>query len=148
MGGLSRRALVVGGAATVGVGAVGWWATTRGPGGPMHGYGDCGPRLTPEHVKAGIDLCATYLVAAQRPEGDFVYEVDWRTGKETVDSASTVRQAGTSWGLAEHAGRTGDEIARRATDRALGYWLGATQDVADGIVYRPPRTRRGASSLG
>ncbi|MCB9689543.1 MAG: hypothetical protein H6735_31185 [Alphaproteobacteria bacterium] len=141
---MSRRAVVAGAVTALGVGAIGWWTTSRGPSGPMHGYGDCGPRLTPEHVKAGIDLCAAYMVAAQRPGGDFVYEVDWRTGKETVDSASTVRQAGTSWGMAEHAARTGDEVARRATDRALGYWLEVTQDVADGVIYRPPRTNRGA----
>jgi hypothetical protein len=80
-----------------------------------------GPRLTRADLDAGIDLCGRYLLAAQRPGGDFVYEVDWTTGRESADD-NPVRQAGATWGVALLYRETHDPAHGDAFGRAWGQW--------------------------
>jgi D-alanine-D-alanine ligase-like ATP-grasp enzyme len=81
----------------------------------------CGPRLTRADLDAGIELCGHYLLAAQRPDGDFVYEIDWTTGIESYDD-NAVRQAGATWGMALLYRETCDPVHRAALDRSLARW--------------------------
>ncbi len=147
MGRLSRRDLLVGASAVVGLsGSVAGLASCGGGASSdraLLGLGDCGPRLAPEHVKAGIELGARYLVRCQRPAGDFEYEVDWRTGKTSQES-SPVRQAGATWGVASHAAETGDPAATAAADKAIGFWLDRARSVPDGVIFDYPKPRTGA----
>ncbi len=109
MGGLSRRQFV-GGAALALAGCGG-----RG----------CGPRcggLTAEDVDRGIALAADYMVRSITTWNDFVYEVHWQTNAGHVDP-NGVRQAGATWGLLDHAARSGDAAMLTAADRPFGRWL-------------------------
>ncbi|MEQ1503188.1 MAG: hypothetical protein ABMB14_13205 [Myxococcota bacterium] len=117
----SRRSLLVGlgavglgGAGAAGLG-YGWWSRAERW---------CGPPLEPADLDAAIDLGARYLVAAQRPAGDFVYEVDWTTGRESK-SDEPIRQAGATWGLATLVA-AGHADVLPALDRSLGYWAERT----------------------
>src|SRR3954447_5152335 len=83
--------------------------------------GSWGPRLTRADLDVGIELSGRYLLAAQRPGGDFVYEVDWTTGRESADD-NAVRQAGATWGMALLYRETHDPAHGAAVDRACGQW--------------------------
>lgn len=126
----SRRAVVAGAAAVVGLGLAGAGAVAV-----RRSSGGCGPRLTRADLDAGIALAGRYLVAAQRPAGDFVYEVDWRTGVEGP-GANLVRQAGATWGLALLQLDGGDGVAgvAGAVDRSLGYWMSRVAS-RDGLAW-------------
>jgi D-alanine-D-alanine ligase-like ATP-grasp enzyme len=87
----------------------------------ISGSKPCGPRLTRAELDVGIDLGGRYLLAAQGPDGDFVYEVDWRTGEESSDN-NAVRQAGATWGMALLYRETRDPAHRVALDRSLARW--------------------------
>ncbi|MBI5495300.1 MAG: hypothetical protein HY904_09735 [Deltaproteobacteria bacterium] len=50
-------------------------------------------------LEQSLGLGARFMLAAQKPEGNFNYELDWRTGKLNPDD-NAVRQAGAAWGLA------------------------------------------------
>ncbi len=103
----------------------------------------CGPRLTRADLDAGIDLGGRYLLGAQRPEGDFVYEVDWTTGEELVDS-NAGRQAGATWGMALLYRDTRDPAYRDALDRSLARW-DAEARTADGRRWQ---AQKGSGPLG
>lgn len=114
MGAVNRRALLAGGLAlAAGTAGAAWLLRPREAG--------CGPRLTRADLDAGIALAGRYLVAAQRPEGDFLYEVDWKTGAVATDN-NAVRQAGATWGVALLHRETRDPAHREALDRALALW--------------------------
>jgi len=77
--------------------------------------------LTRADLDVGIELSGRYLLAAQRPGGDFVYEVDWTTGRQSSDD-NAVRQAGAAWAMALLYSETHDPAYRDAFDRALAQW--------------------------
>lgn len=115
---VNRRRILAGAAAAAAIGAVpAWWYLRPEPGPAV-----CdGPLLTRADLDAAVTLAGGYLVAAQRPAGDFVYEVDWRTGVESVGN-NAVRQAGSTWGLGLLHHETRDPATRVALDRALAFW--------------------------
>lgn len=83
---------------------------------------DCGPGMSPAELDEALQLGTTFLLANQRPEGNFAYEWDW---KKQVDSTgdNEVRQAGATWGLAlilhDDPSRTD---VRDALLRSLDFW--------------------------
>lgn len=107
--------------------AVGWWVLRPAP------AADCGPPLTRGDLDAGVDLATRYLLASQRPEGDFVYQVDWRTGQEARED-NAVRQAGATWGLGLLWADGRDPAVRDALDRSLDRWNAGSR--ADGGGHR------------
>ena len=83
--------------------------------------GWCGAPLTAEHLDQAIALGRDHLVHNQLPEGNFVYEYDWRT-ERTTRGDSEVRQAGAFWGLSlVHLERPTDET-RAALQKAVHFW--------------------------
>ncbi len=60
--------------------------------------GRCQKQLTRAELDASIKVGTRFLLAHQRPAGNFDYELDWRTGKLSGDDHET-RQAGALWGL-------------------------------------------------
>ncbi|MEQ1568683.1 MAG: hypothetical protein ABMA64_23795, partial [Myxococcota bacterium] len=133
----SRRAVILGGlsvAALVGGGAL--YLREDRP---------ALPRLTRADLDQAISLGEQYLVRAQRPAGDFVYEVDWKTGVESA-SDEPVRQAGAAWGLGLAHLESADPATSAALDRALAYWASKTRD-ADGKRW-PVLDPRAPGSLG
>ena len=124
---MNRRALLLGGSA-VAAGAGVWWLS-RGRGG-IPGSKPCSEieRLTRSDIDAAVELCGRYIAAAQRPAGDFVYEVDWTSGKESRGN-NVVRQAGAVWGLALwHCEGSADATA--PLDKALSFWRGNRREEA------------------
>ncbi len=99
--------------------------------------------LTRADLDAGIDLGGRYLLAAQRPEGDFVYEVDWTTGEESPDD-NAVRQAAATWAMALLYRETRDPAYRAALGRSLARW-DAGACAADGRIWLGPQS---AGQLG
>lgn len=61
--------------------------------------GRCQHELTRPLLSRSLELGAKYLVAHQKPEGNFDYEYDWRDQSLSGDDNET-RQAGALWGLA------------------------------------------------
>src|SRR5262245_36668867 len=100
----------------------------------------CGPSLTRADLDAGIDLGGRYLLAAQRPNGDFVYEVDWTTGDESIED-NPVRQAGATWGMSLLYRETRNPEYRIALDHSLARWM-AEAHVADGRLWFGERGAR------
>jgi hypothetical protein len=111
---LNRRALLAGGAACAVVGGAGALLATRS------GQRCTAEPLTAADLDQAVALGGRYLVASQKSEGNFVYEVDWTTGAEKGGD-NAVRQAGAVWGLALwHQEGVADALA--PLDRALAWW--------------------------
>ena len=60
--------------------------------------GSCQKRLDRATLDASIKLGTSFLLAHQRPAGNFDYELNWRTQQLSQDDQE-VRQAGALWGL-------------------------------------------------
>lgn len=62
------------------------------------GRGSCQKHLNRPVLDASIKLGTRFLLAHQRPEGNFDYEYDWQTRQLSDDDQET-RQVGALWGL-------------------------------------------------
>lgn len=77
--------------------------------------------ISVDSLNTALKLGAKWIMKSQRPEGNFHYEYDWRSRKDSDDDNS-VRQAGTTWGLAFlHADDPSPELAA-AVQKALGFF--------------------------
>jgi UDP-N-acetylmuramoyl-tripeptide--D-alanyl-D-alanine ligase len=98
----------------------------------------CGPQLDREVLEESLRLGQAFLIANQKPAGNFQYEYDWRTRRDTK-ADNQVRQAGALWGLATIFHHTGDEQARKAVERGLGFFALHSRSLPDGrrfLSYR------------
>jgi UDP-N-acetylmuramoyl-tripeptide--D-alanyl-D-alanine ligase len=105
----------------------------------------CSRQLDPSVLDRSVELATGYLLGSQRPEGNFTYAYDWRTGREAADD-SPVRQAGATWGLglvfaAERQPRVG-----AALGRALDFFRRHTRRRGDARFVAYPGAEQG--SLG
>ena len=83
--------------------------------------GRCQTRLTRQTLDASIKLGTRFLLAHQKPAGNFDYEYDWRAGVLSDDDQET-RQAGALWGLTLlHRYNPSPELAS-AIERAFGFF--------------------------
>ncbi|GAB0491613.1 hypothetical protein MMPV_002867 [Pyropia vietnamensis] len=88
---------------------------------------NCQRRLSRPVLGEAAALAVGYLLRAQRPDGLFVYELDWRNGAMSTEN-SAVRQAGAAWGLglatlaltATADGGGGQRLAAAAAAAAAG----------------------------
>ncbi len=83
---------------------------------------DCGPGLTRAELDESLRLGSGFLLANQRPAGNFAYEWDWTKQQDAVGD-NEVRQAGATWGLALilHDDPTRADV-RDALLRSLDFW--------------------------
>jgi UDP-N-acetylmuramoyl-tripeptide--D-alanyl-D-alanine ligase len=88
---------------------------------------DCGQQpvstpLTRELLDRSLELGTRFMLANQKPAGNFNYEYDWQTGKLSAED-NQVRQAGAVWGLAliYHAARADGRTAEEAAPTAAAY---------------------------
>jgi UDP-N-acetylmuramoyl-tripeptide--D-alanyl-D-alanine ligase len=111
--------------------------------------GCCGSDLIRTVDRAQLDeslaLGTRFLLANQRPEGNFNYEYDWKTRTQNPDD-NQVRQVGAMWGLAllYHAERQPKVAA--ALDRSLAFFEQHSRVTPAGerfVVY--PGESKGAS---
>ena len=61
--------------------------------------GRCNKIVTRAHLERSLELGTRFMLAHQKPEGNFDYEYDWRDQSYSEDD-NEVRQAGAVWGLA------------------------------------------------
>ncbi len=81
----------------------------------------CGPGLSRAESDEALALGRSFLLHAQKPEGNFTYLYAWST-RAVLAGDNSVRQAGAAWALALlHRDRPSPETAA-AVERALGYF--------------------------
>lgn len=74
------------------------------------------PALTPRAIEEALEGAERYIIAAQKRDGSFRYELDPNTGKSDSATLNLPRQAGTTYALCE-LGQT--RALRRVVRRAL-----------------------------
>lgn len=87
--------------------------------------------LTRATLLESLELGRRFLLANQKPEGNFNYTYDWVT-RLVSRSDNQVRQAGTVWGLALIDHFASDAPTREALDRALDFFLSRSVVLPDG----------------
>lgn len=85
--------------------------------------GRCERRLTRSTLDVSLALGTRFLLAHQKPQGNFDYEYDWR--RQTLsDDDNEVRQAGALWGLSLlYQDRPSPELAA-GIERGLDFFAG------------------------
>ena len=117
MGGAVLAALVLGAVLFVAFGETFWlrWLLES------PSAGRCQTRLSRPVLTRSIELATRFLLAHQKPEGNFDYEYDWRRRTLSADDHET-RQAGALWGLTlAYADDPRPELSR-AIERGLTYF--------------------------
>lgn len=77
--------------------------------------------LNASSLDTALKLGAKFLMSRQKPKGNFHYEYNWKK-KENSDDDNSVRQAGTTWGLAFlHAAEPNPELSK-AVLKALKFF--------------------------
>lgn len=85
------------------------------------GSGRCERHLTRSVLERSLQLGTAFLLAHQRPAGNFDYEYDWRAQTLSEDD-NEVRQAGALWGLTLlYSNEQSAEVAA-AIERALSFF--------------------------
>jgi UDP-N-acetylmuramoyl-tripeptide--D-alanyl-D-alanine ligase len=85
------------------------------------GRGQCEKHLSRPVLDRSIALGTRYVLAHQRPEGNFDYEYDWREKSLSGDD-NEVRQAGALWGLTLLYASTPTPELAAAIERGLGFF--------------------------
>jgi UDP-N-acetylmuramoyl-tripeptide--D-alanyl-D-alanine ligase len=98
--------------------------------------------MSRELLDESLELGQRYMLANQKPEGNFTYEYDWREDAEPPTDGE-VRQAGALWGLALLYAETRDPEAAKAADRGLAFFSKHSVQREDGarFVAYPGRGR-------
>jgi UDP-N-acetylmuramoyl-tripeptide--D-alanyl-D-alanine ligase len=97
---------------------------------------DCGPGLPDASLDEAIALGRAFLLASQKPEGNFHYEYDWKAGIDSTDD-NEVRQAGATWGLSLLLHDAPDDAeVLAALLRALDFWKGRSIELGERRIVR------------
>jgi UDP-N-acetylmuramoyl-tripeptide--D-alanyl-D-alanine ligase len=107
------------------------------------GNGSCQKRLSRPVLDASIQLGTRFLLAHQRPEGNFDYEYDWREKQLSNDDQET-RQVGALWGLTLLYQEDKRPQLASAIERALSFFDEHSREVKGVrcLVYPGSRTGR------
>lgn len=81
----------------------------------------CGGSLTRAALEESVKLGTEFLLAQQKPAGNFVYEYDWVERRERAGD-NQVRQAGAVWGLALAYLYRPDPTVAAAIERAFAFF--------------------------
>jgi hypothetical protein len=107
--------------------------------------GRCQTRLNRPALDASIQLGTRFLLAHQKPAGNFDYEYDFSTKAFSMDD-NDVRQAGALWGISLiHRDRPGPEL-QAAVERGLGFFEASSRKAKGDrrcVVY--PGVERGGT---
>jgi len=85
-------------------------------------------------VERSIDLGTSFMLANQRPAGNFYYQYDWRTRTDR-EEYSPARQAGAAWGLALLYRAGAGRRVEAALERALGFFARHSRRTIGGGRY-------------
>ena len=95
-------------------------------------------------LDASLRAGARYMLASQKPEGNFTYQYDFVAKKE-ITGSSAVRQAGALWGLALIHRDAPTEETAAAIGKGLAFFLRHSRLTEDGrryVVYPGSRSGR------
>lgn len=98
---------------------------------------DCNARITRAELERSIDLGAHYMVAHQKPTGNFDYEYDWQKKKYSEED-SAPRQAGALWGLSllnAYYGKKSSPELLAAVKKGIAYFDERSRTTAAGTRY-------------
>lgn len=139
----SRRRFGIAFAVCAAAGAVGGWfvarpakeevldpPTLRAP----NKARDCSARVTKAELEKSIDLGARYIVAHQRPAGNFDYEYDWKTKQYSTEDSSP-RQAGALWGVSLLLAFRPSPALRETAKRGIAYFDDRSRTTRSGGRY-------------
>lgn len=90
-------------------------------------------KLSEEILNKSFAMGADYLLANQKPEGNFNYQYDW-VKKTWATDDNQVRQAGALWGVALNYQYQPSEKGRQALEKGLEFWLNQTIPGPDGSL--------------
>jgi hypothetical protein len=106
--------------------------------------GRCDRRLSRPVLDRSLSLGTSFLLAHQKPAGNFDYEYDWRERALSVED-NEVRQAGASWGIALlYQGAPRPELAQ-AVERSLAFFNDSSRRVKSGRCTAYPGNTEGAT---
>ncbi|MCZ7586838.1 MAG: hypothetical protein M5R36_27790 [Deltaproteobacteria bacterium] len=91
-------------------------------------------KLDRDVLMRSLELGRQFLLANQKPEGNFNYEYDFVTKKMTDDD-NQVRQAGALWGVASLHRMAPDEPTRAALVRGLDFFAKHTRKTGDDAQF-------------
>lgn len=97
-------------------------------------YGGRCSGLNHQILNRSYKLGIQFLLRNQKKAGNFHYEYDWKTHKDSADD-NQVRQAGVTWGLALIYQDTGRQDVANALLRALDFFRKASRQTATGSRY-------------
>src|SRR5687767_9846256 len=110
----------------------------------------CGEALNRAVLEESLKLGTEFLLAQQKPAGNFAYEYDWVARQERPGD-NQVRQAGAVWGLALIYLYRPDPKVAAALERALGFFAKNAKKGPKGGLYPAypgePRGSLGALAL-
>ncbi|MBX3232048.1 MAG: hypothetical protein KIT84_19965 [Labilithrix sp.] len=99
---------------------------------------ECGARVTKEELERSVAIGTQFMIAHQKPAGNFDYEYDWKT-KQYSNDDNSARQSGALWGLSLlHAFAGADKASpelEAALGRGLAYFDDASRTTQDGWRY-------------
>lgn len=102
-------------------------------------------KLPQEIVTKSLSLARDYVLRSQRPEGNFRYEHNFRTG-ESLPGDNQVRQAGTLWAVAVLNRERSTERSRKVLRRGLSFFQDNSRTAAGrGRYVAYPGAQRGAT---
>jgi len=90
-------------------------------------------KLDTDILTKSFVMGADYLLANQKPEGNFNYQYDW-VKKTWAVGDNQVRQAGALWGVALNYQYQPSEKAKKALDKGLEFWLNQTIPGPEGTL--------------
>lgn len=112
------------------------------------GRGRCEKRLTRALLDRSLELGTRFMLAHQKPEGNFDYEYDWRE-KSFSDDDNEARQAGALWGLTLlYAHQPRPELGA-AIERGFAFFEEHSKPVKGGVrcVVYPTSTIGGTGTV-
>lgn len=111
-------------------------------------YQDYKMEMSLAEMKKSLAMGVDFLLANQKPEGNFNYLYDW-INKKQDPSDNQVRQAGALWGISLIYNDRPSEATQRALDKAFDFFFEHTQVGPDGslIVVYPGERDTGSGTV-
>ena len=97
--------------------------------------GSCAEWIDRPMMDTALELGTKFILANQKPEGNFNYEYNWRT-KTFTQGDNQVRQAGAMWGLGLIYLDTKSPEVQKGLEKALDFFYMYTAELPDGSRFR------------
>lgn len=98
---------------------------------------NCSHLVTKDDLEKSVAIGTQFMIAHQKPAGNFDYEYDWKAKRNSSDD-NAVRQAGALWGISllhAHAGDKAPPELTGALDKGIKYFDEPSRMTANGGRY-------------